>query len=441
MAGNKKSRAGSVALFVIIILIVGILAIVMESLALSSYEKNWKENTIKHRITMIAQTASSTVKELLSAGDEMGITWQLGNLIQNYKGIKYAIVVDKNDRIVGKAGIEIRDQYFKPKEAWLRQTGTTIAFGKIEKGGETFYQIGIPITPEGIKARLGSIYIAAGDDLITQEEYSALSSLKKKIYLWSLIALSLIVIIVLIALAGAEGGVMYPEDTLERVVITSSDTFEHVSMVKGVTKLVQFPPNNSAGLEFEHYAKEGMLLLPFLKERSNDMIYGFIAAPKETTDSYLGAIMLHEAALRSIKEEVNFDSMLDQIYLYVDYVALRGPKFNLVLVQIDKKGTNYKIASVGRNYFADIKDESEAQFTLLDSRPVGYSPNIGDALLPSNVITVGGELKSALYLGAYPDETVVERLDKMIEVQTISPVELEKIQDLGGFGVITLIKA
>ncbi len=441
MAGNKKSRAGSVALFTIIILIVGILAIIMEGVALSSYEKNWKRNTIKHRVTMIAQTVSSTVKDLLSAGDEMGITWQLGNVLQNYKGIKYAVVVDKNDRIVGKAGLSTRDQYFKPKEAWLRQTGTTVAFGKVKVGGKTYYQIGIPITPEGIKARLGSIYLAAGDDLITQNEYSDFSSLKKKIYIWSGIALSLIIIIVIIALAGTETGAAFPEDTLERIVVTDSDTFEHVSMVKGITKLVQFPPSNSAGLEFEHYAKEGMVLLPFLKERANDIIYGFVASAKESTDSYLGAIMLHEATLRAIKEEANFDSIMDQVYLYLDFLALRGPKFNMVLLEVDKKGSNYKLASVGRNYFADIKDESEAQFTLLDSNAIGYSPSIGDALLPSNVVTVGGELKSALYVGAFPDETVIERLDKMLEVQNISPVELEKIQDLGGFGIITLIKA
>ncbi len=441
MASNKKSKTGSILLFVVIILIVGILAIIMESLALSSYENRWKENTIKQRITMIAQTAASSVKELLTAGDEIGITWQLSNLLQSYKGLKYAIVVDKNDRIIGKAGIKIRDQYFRPKEAWLRQTGTTIAFGKIKKGNQTIYQIGIPIMPEGIKARLGSIYVAAGDDLITSEEYAAFAALKKKIYLWSGIALSLIIIIVLIALISVEGGVAYPEDMLDRIVITNSDTFEHVSLVKGMVKKTQFPQSNSAGLEFEHYAKEGMILLPFLKERTKDMVYGFVSASKETTDSFLGAVMLHEAATRAIKEDISLESMLDQIYLYIDYVALRGPKYNLILVQIDKKAGTYKLASVGRNYFADIKDESEAQFTLLDSKPVGVSPNVGDALLPSNVVTMGGEIKSALYIGAYPDETIVERLDKMIEVQTINPVELEKIQDLGGFGVISLIKA
>ncbi len=441
MAGNKKSKAGSVALFVIIVLIIGILAIAMEGVALSTYEKNWKSNTIKYRITMIAQTVSSTVKDLLSAGDEMGISWQLGNILQTYKGIKYAVVVDKNDRIVAKAGLATRDQYFRPKEAWLRQTGTTVAFGKVKVGEETYYQIGIPIMPEGIKARLGSIYLAADESLITPEEYSAFSSLKKKIFLWSGLALLIILIIVIITVAGAEGGVVYPEDTLERIVITDSDTFEHVSMVKGVMKHIQFPPDNSAGLEFEHYAKEGMILLPFLKERSNDIFYGFISSPRESTDSYLGAVMLHEAVLRAIKEDVNFDSIMDQMFLYLDFVALRGPKYNMALVQIDKKGTTYKLASVGRNFFADIKDESEAQFTLLDSRSIGYSSNIGDALLPSNIVTLGGELKSALYFAAYPDETVVERVEKMIEVQNINPMELEKIQDLGGFGIISLIKA
>ncbi len=441
MAGNKKSKAGSVALFVIIVLIVGILAIAMEGVALSTYEKNWKSNTIRYRMTMIAQTISSSVKDLLSAGDEMGISWQLGNVLQSYKGIKYAVVVDKNDRIVGKAGLATRDQYFRPKEAWLRQTGTTIAFGKVKKGKEVYYQVGIPIMPEGIKARLGSIYLAADDSLITPDEYTAFSALKKKIFLWSGLALLIILIIVLIAAASSEGGVAYPEDTVNRVVLTESDTFEHISIIKGVTKLLQFPPDNSAGLEFEHYAKEGMILLPFLKERSGDILYGFISTAKETTDSYLGAVMLHEAVLRAIKEDVNFDSIMDQIYLYLDFVALRGPRYNLVLIDIDKKSSNYKLASVGRNFFADIKDESEAQFTMLDSKPIGYSPNIGDALLPSNIVTLGGELKSAIYIGAYPDETVTERLDKMIEVQSINPVELEKIQDLGGFGIISLIKA
>lgn len=440
MAGNKKSKAGSVALFVIIVLTVGVLTIAMEGIALSTYEKNWKSTTIKYRITMIAQTVSSTVKDLLSAGDEMGISWQLGNVLQNFKGIRYAVVVDKNDRIVGKAGLTTRDQYFKPKEAWLRQTGTTIAFGKVKSGEEVLFQIGIPIMPEGIKARLGSIYLAADDSLITAEEYAAFARLKKKIFLWSGLALLMMLIIVLIIAVSTEGGVMYPEDTVKRIVITESDTFEHLSMVKGVTKLIQFPSDNSLGLEFEHYAKEGMILMPFLKERKSDILYGFITAAQETTDTYLGAAMLHEAVLRSIKEDVNFDSIMDQMFLYLDFMAFRGPKYNMVIIQIDKKGSNYKLASIGRNYFADIKDESEAQFVVLDSKPVGHSPNIGDALLPSNIVTIGGELKSALYIGAYPDETVVERLDKMIEVQNINPVELEKIQDLGGFGIISLIK-
>ena len=441
MAGNKKSKVGSTILFVTIVLIVGILAIVMEDIALSSYERNWKSNTIRHRMMMIAQTVSSSVKDLLSAGDELGISWQLGNVLQNYKGIKYAVVVDKNDRIVGKAGLTTRDQYFRPKEAWLRQTGTVVAFGKVKSGGETLYQIGIPITPEGIKARLGSIYLAADESVIGPSEYAAFASLKKKIYLWSGIALFVILVIVAIGVAGAEGGSVFPEDTMERIVITTSDSFEHLSLIKGITRPIQFPPNNSMDLEFEHFAKDGMVLLPFLKERGSDILYGFISSPMETTDSYLGAVMLHQAALRAIKEEVNFDSIMDQMYLYLDYAALRGPKFNMVLIQINKNGTDYKIASIGRNYFADIKDENEAQFTVLDSNPIGYSPNIGDALLPGNIVTVGGELKSALYIGAYPDETVLERLEKMIEIQNISPVELEKIQDLGGFGIVGFIKA
>lgn len=431
-----NSRILGVVGLVVGLILMGFLYLTLSG-AFTRFQKTWVEEELRSRLEVLAKATAQSLVAWLMENDDLEALRILQDLVSRTEGVYQAVVVDQEDRVF--AAYPERDlepgATFIPEQPALRQTSQRVVFGSIQQkgGATTLYMIGVPISTmvRGLPQRIGALYVLVTDRFVSQSVLEAYHTLRGRVVsvtLGSFVVLLLILLGVMVASSGAGQTVVARTPRLSGLVVTPSDSPEHIQELQMVLGQEDQTTVDTAGLHVELQTPDNGTLVA----KPGSSIFGGVGYAKRDTAHVLAYEILARTLRYRLPEEEDRSvvDVLETLDLSLDFLDMESPE---LVVVVGKGGSEVEIAAVGEVFaFVVRKGADQAEVVRLGSRESRLSVAFARAVEREPLRVDRNDLLGLVF-AAFPVAVFAPRITQMVASGQIPVEEVETLVQEGAF--------
>lgn len=431
-----NSRILSVVGLVVGLILMGFLYLTLSG-AFTRFQKTWVEEELRSRLDVLARATAQSLVTWLVENDDLEALRILQDLVSRTEGVYQAVVVDREDRVF--AAYPERDlepgATFIPEQPALRQTSQRVVFGTLPTKGKaaTLYMIGVPISTlvRGQPQRIGALYVLVTDRFVSQSVLQAYHTLRGRVIsvtLGSFVILLLILLGVMVAGSGGSQPVVARTSRISGLVISPSDSPEHIREIQAALARQGQTAVDIAGLHVELQTPDNGTLVV----KPGSTFFGGAGFAKRDTAHVLAYELLVRTLRLRLPEENDrsVTEVLETLDLSLDFLDMDDPE--LVMV-VGKGGQEVEIAAVGEVFAFVVREGAEqAEVIRLGSRESRLSLAFARAV-ESEPLRVDRKDLLGLVLAAFPVAVFAPRITQMAASGRVPVEEVESLVQEGAF--------